>query len=315
MDIDLGWAISDGVIDGVELEPHGMVRINGWCLRDELPACTLVCDGIAEHPDASYRRARQDVCDVHRSAGLFTGFAIEFRRAQPAPFDILLDNRRIVVDATHAARLAQHQPEYIGLLDGDAVLHRDDIYGVGPPIDWVHPDILALARQLPSPVLDFGCGNGALVRALRSYGIEAYGLELDSERIRTSLREDVAGYITLYDGNFPAPFTDGQFESVVSSEVVEHIPAYETAIAEIARLCRSRFAITVPDMSCIPIGHRHGFVPWHLMESTHVNFFNHHSLARVLEPHFTQLDFYQLAGGRMNGTFVPGSLGVIARRA
>jgi SAM-dependent methyltransferase len=314
MNIVISSAFSDGVVDSVELEPHGVVRVNGWSLANELPVCTLICGDIVKQPDATYRRARPDVVDVHGSANFFAGFAVEFRHARSDPFAIAFGDRSIAVDARHASVLTQHQPEYVELLDGEAVLHRDHIYGVGAPIDWVHPDVLALALQLASPVLDFGCGNGAMVRALRAHGVEAFGLELDSKRIRESLQGDVAPYITLYDGTFPAPFVDGQFESVVSSEVIEHIPNFGTAIEEIARICRSRFAITVPDMSCIPIGHRHGFVPWHLMESTHVNFFNHHSVAKLLRGHFTNLTFYQLAGGRLNGTFVPGSLGVIADR-
>ena len=60
---------------------------------------------------------------------------------------------------------------YVRLLDDEVVLHRAEIYEMGPLIDWVHPDILALVLQLQPPVRDFGCGDGTLIRALHERGI------------------------------------------------------------------------------------------------------------------------------------------------
>jgi hypothetical protein len=37
-------------------------------------------------------------------------------------------------------------------------------------------------------------------------------------------------------------------------------------------------------MSAVPRGYRHGVVPWHLLESTHVNFFTQASLESLLAP-------------------------------
>ncbi|MEZ5286813.1 MAG: hypothetical protein R2712_18790 [Vicinamibacterales bacterium] len=90
--------------------------------------------------------------------------------------------------------------------------------------------------------------------------------------------------MTLYDGNGPAPFADRQFASVTCCEVLEHIPDPGRAAADLARLARERLLVTVPDMSSIPRGFRHGVVPWHLLEATHVNFFTQHALEAVLSP-------------------------------
>jgi len=173
---------------------------------------------------------------------------------------------------------------------------------------------LKLAFLLRPNILDFGCGNGVLVRAYRAAGMDASGIELARPPINETLCPDVAPFIKLYDGSFPLPFADRQFESVIATEVIEHIPDYPTALEEIARVCRSTFAITVPDMTCVPIGRRRGFVPWHLLEATHVNFFNHRSLAKALAPHFRSIRFFQIARGELEGQFMPGSLGAMATK-
>src|SRR5205823_8419709 len=130
----------------------------------------------------------------------------------------------------------------------------------------VNPDTLALAKQLREPVLDFGCGSGALITELRALGTQAQGLELDTQVIRQSIRSEATPYITLYDGQFPSPFFNGSFRSVFCSEVLEHIPQFEEAIRDIARLATEKVIFTVPDASAIPLGFLHVLVPWHLLE-------------------------------------------------
>ena len=210
--------------------------------------------------------------------------------------------------------LNSERADYVALLDDDRVWHRQDVYGEGPPSNCVHPEILKFALLLRPTILDFGCGNGALIREYRRMGMEAFGIELGRPPIRESIQPDVAPFITLYDGTFPLPFADRQFESVIATEVIEHVPDYEMVLSEIARVCRTTFAITVPDMSCIPIGYRTGYVPWHLLESTHVNFFNHRSLRKVLEPHFGSVRLFQIARGDLEGQFMPGSLAAMANK-
>jgi len=83
------------------------------------------------------------------------------------------------------------QPHYQHLFDEQRVLHREDIYGYGPPTPETDAHVLGLARCLPGPVLDFGCGSGALVRALLAAGVEAEGIELRRPEI-------IAACVTTY---------------------------------------------------------------------------------------------------------------------
>jgi SAM-dependent methyltransferase len=166
----------------------------------------------------------------------------------------------------------------------------------------VAEEVLALAKELPGPVLDFGCGSGPLVRALREGGVDARGLELDRPAIADSIAEDVRPHITLYAGSFPTPFPDKTFASVVLVEVLEHISDYEAALGEAARLTREHLLITVPDISAIPQCYPHHVVPWHLLESTHLNFFTQQSLTNALAKHFRTIEIAKICSEEVDGT-------------
>jgi SAM-dependent methyltransferase len=193
-------------------------------------------------------------------------------------------------------------PHYKTLLNSGVVWHRDNIYGSGPPNSVVDPDVFELAKRLPPPLLDFGCGKGALISRLRQLGIEAYGIELFSEGLRAALIPEVSNRITFYDGLFPTRFEDGQFNSVVCSEVLEHIADYGGAVREIARITRQSAFFTVPDASAIPAGFRQGVVPWHLLEATHVNFFNQTSLTNELRRYFNKVQIGRIGSTYLNDT-------------
>jgi len=306
--------IDGTVIDYIDFEPYGTIRVCGWSLRDEPLHCEIETREGVVRPTATYRYARDDVCAALGIKEPFAGVSVEFRVQCADVRSVVLGNQNLKVAEDVAALLKSENQGYVELLDGDRVLHRDDIYREGPPSDAVHPQILQFAFLLQPHILDFGCGNGALIRAYRAADMEASGIEIARPPIRNSLRSDVAPFIKLYDGTLPLPFADGQFESVIATEVIEHVPDYRTALAEIARVCRSTFAVTVPDMTCIPIGRGRGYVPWHLLEPTHVNFFNHRSLAKALAPHFHSIRFFQIARSELEGKFMPGSLAAIATK-
>jgi 2-polyprenyl-3-methyl-5-hydroxy-6-metoxy-1,4-benzoquinol methylase len=94
---------------------------------------------------------------------------------------------------------------YRGVWQQDQVLHREHIYGHGPPSDETSLDVLSAASALSGTILDFGCGNGALLRRLRAQGLEVEGLELDRPGIRDNLAAVVKHHITLCDGQLPSP--------------------------------------------------------------------------------------------------------------
>ena len=297
--------ISDGFIDSVEVDPSGLIRILGWSrvAFDPAQAPVVSVDGLTVPFLRRFRLRRQDVGAGSNALLPHSGLELNYL----VPESILgrecsaLTVQLLTGDSLNfELKVKFPSPDYRSLLYSTEVLHRDHIYGSGPPNVAVHPHIVELAKELEGPVLDFGCGRGALVAELRRAKIEAYGLELESEVIRKSIPPELTELITLYDGNLPSPFPDKRFRSVVCSEVLEHIPNFQAAIEDIARLASEKVLLTVPDASAIPLGFRHGSVPWHLMEATHVNFFNQESLEHLLKPYFSSIEFGRIGLARLN---------------
>ncbi len=87
-------------------------------------------------------------------------------------------------------------------------------------------------------VLDFGCGIGNLVWALRKIGLEAYGIE-PSEPARRYSR---APRHCRYEDSRRLPFENRSFDLVYSHEVLEHLSPGDLrpALHEISRVSRGR---------------------------------------------------------------------------
>ncbi|ADP78097.1 class I SAM-dependent methyltransferase [Pseudofrankia inefficax] len=108
-------------------------------------------------------------------------------------------------------------------------------------------------------VLDLGCGGGRHAFEAYRRGADVVGLDYSFD--------DVAGVARMFgamalEGQVPAsgraggvrgdafglPFADGTFDRVIASEILEHLPADEKAMAELVRVLRpgGLAAVTVP---------------------------------------------------------------------
>jgi ubiquinone/menaquinone biosynthesis C-methylase UbiE len=82
-------------------------------------------------------------------------------------------------------------------------------------------------------VLEVGCGQGHLTKALLERGIDVIGIDANpqaaevagTERVRYMLAEDL-------------DFEDDSFDYIVSVHAIEHIPPLEAALAEMARVLK-----------------------------------------------------------------------------
>ncbi len=119
-------------------------------------------------------------------------------------------------------------------------------------------------------VLDLGCGEGRHVIALSAVdGVDAVGLDLSLDDLSTA-RERLAEFRDMLEETPPRedsdhalfavlagdalrlPFDDATFDAIVCSEVLEHIPDYRSAIAEIHRVLKpgGHFCASVPRAWC-----------------------------------------------------------------
>ncbi|MDP5071730.1 MAG: class I SAM-dependent methyltransferase [Congregibacter sp.] len=112
-------------------------------------------------------------------------------------------------------------------------------------------------------VLDLGCGEGRhVIAACALDGVDAVGVDLSLKDLATARErmdefrdgsgEDSALFLLLAGDALRLPFADASFDAVICSEVLEHIPDYRSALAEIARVLRpgGRFCASVPRPWC-----------------------------------------------------------------
>jgi SAM-dependent methyltransferase len=125
-------------------------------------------------------------------------------------------------------------------------------------------------------LLDIGCGFGRHAYQAARLGAEVVAFDAGAAEVRNVL--DTFGAMIVADEIDPVrarvgavqgdalalPFGDGSFDRIIASEVLEHIPADEAAMAELARVLRpgGTMAVTVP---------RAGpeFVNWALSDEYH----------------------------------------------
>ena len=172
------------------------------------------------------------------------------------------------------------------------VLHRENVYGSGPPIEQASPEVLELLRgylDSPSSIVDVGCGAGAYASGLVSVGHSWLGLEV-GERCLEILERRKLPYRKLIPGNAPWPCVDREFDNAICIEVLEHIAEPAAFLNEIARITRKRVLFSVPNMEVLPYFYDWQAVPWHLLEATHLNFFTRTSLCALLEQHFRHVE-------------------------
>jgi len=90
-------------------------------------------------------------------------------------------------------------------------------------------------------VLDYGCGAGQIVTALRARGVDAYGCDLFYGGGDYSAQVDAElfaqGRIRRIEDN-RIPFPDASFDLVVNNQVMEHVEDLDLVLGEIHRVLR-----------------------------------------------------------------------------
>jgi len=90
---------------------------------------------------------------------------------------------------------------------------------------YLEPAVLSLLRKYRcASVLDLGCGNAVMLKRLREAGHQAVGCEPDEKGCEIARRNvpDAKIYCLGVDDD-PALVTEGPFEAVISTEVIEHL--------------------------------------------------------------------------------------------
>ena len=140
------------------------------------------------------------------------------------------------------------------------------------------------AKRVEGRVLEIGTGTG--------YGIEI--IAPHAERYVT-LDKHCAVDVASLPANVefreakvpPLPFADGEFDCVVSFQVIEHIEEDIACVREVARVLRpgGKFVVSTPNA---PMSLTRN--PWHVRE------YNADELRNLLECHFSKVEAYGVVG-------------------
>lgn len=205
--------------------------------------------------------------------------------------EVRLGQRDVVIIPSH---LGERPYGDVVAPDRSALLHRENIYGFGPPLENPGAEMERLILEfLPaaSSVLDLGCGAGAYGPSLIANGHRWLGAETQ-ELCWTILERRGLPFLRLGAGDAALPLRDLEFDATIAIEVLEHIDELERLVAELARVTRHRLLVSVPNLEVLPYYAPLGIVPWHLLESTHVNFFTRASLRKILAAHFREVEVF-----------------------
>jgi 2-polyprenyl-3-methyl-5-hydroxy-6-metoxy-1,4-benzoquinol methylase len=192
------------------------------------------------------------------------------------------------------ARLPERHYGEVVPPDQAKVLHRDNIYGSGPPVEQPSPEALSLILgYLPprSSIVDVGCGAGAYGPGLVNAGHKWLGLEVNDHCLDLLAGRGLP--FRKLDGATPRfPCVDREFDHAICIEVLEHIDEPDIFLKEIARIIRGRALFSVPNLEVLPYFKDWEVAPWHLLEAGHKNFFTRASLRALLGKYFARVEVF-----------------------
>jgi len=98
-------------------------------------------------------------------------------------------------------------------------------------------DLQIISDWIPdgSRVLDLGCDNGALLKALQQRGVTGYGLEIDNSKFADCINAGVNVMQADLDKGLPQ-FADQSFDFVILSQTLQAINHPDFLLEEIVRV-------------------------------------------------------------------------------
>jgi SAM-dependent methyltransferase len=130
-------------------------------------------------------------------------------------------------------------------------------------------------------ILDLGCRDGSLARALVLPRGRTVGVDIDHEALAAATDAVLACRGDLWRG---FPFADDAFALVVAGEIVEHVPFPESLVAEVARVLRPGGRVVGSVPNAFRLKNRIAFARgrWFEADPTHLRQFSPSSLEALL---------------------------------
>ncbi|MCX6731083.1 MAG: class I SAM-dependent methyltransferase [Candidatus Roizmanbacteria bacterium] len=125
-------------------------------------------------------------------------------------------------------------------------------------------------KQMKSPILDFGSGDGFFASTIFKKRFIDVGLDLSSSRIAESLKTNMYKEIKIYDG-VTIPFASQTFRTIISNCVFEHIPKIGKSVKEMHRVLKKNGLLMTTVMCSSWSTNLHGGV---LFGKKYIDWFN-----------------------------------------
>ncbi len=145
----------------------------------------------------------------------------------------------------------------------------------------------------PKTVLDAGCGEGFVSQylATRNGSMSITGVDVQPQAIEFA-KKTFGETVTYRLGSlYSLPFSDNSFDTVVCSQVLEHVDDVETAMAELKRVARRFVVITVPREPYFKFANDIARAIRFSEDPGHVNFWTSSDFQIFMRVHFRQPRF------------------------
>jgi SAM-dependent methyltransferase len=121
-----------------------------------------------------------------------------------------------------------------------------------------NPEMVRLVRRIVewceivdgSRLMDFGCFDGYLISRIgMDRPIEAVGIDISLRALELARTNSQNGRAWIAAGDAGLPLGDAQFDVVLCSEILEHVPDFDGTLAEMARVLKpgGRLYATMPN--------------------------------------------------------------------
>lgn len=293
---------------GAVIDPLcGFVR--GWVWLDARHRSLAAIEAWSDNTligETSAPYSRPDVSAAHGlPVDARTGFELFIHHPGAAPgatLDLsvrarLADGSRtdVLTRTTIATIPRDYRQNHFGILLDQrttAIQREANIFATGPSQAEGSGELAALLRRYlgPAPhgrIIDVGCGLGSYGRGLIADGYDWFGVEIDpadcAELKRLGLPHQQVDGRSL-------PFADGAFDTALCLEVLEHIEEPHAFLREVSRVAPRQIIVSVPNCELLGYLWDHLATPWHMLESTHVNYFTRWSLGALLREFYPHVE-------------------------
>lgn len=92
--------------------------------------------------------------------------------------------------------------------------------------NYILPKIIELLDKKKNKcILDLGCGNGLMTKAILEMGYDIYGIDASETGIAIASKNYPDRFFLqdISDDNLPVEIQDKKFDTIISTEVIEHI--------------------------------------------------------------------------------------------